>query len=229
MLFSATVLSVTACAAQEPTTTNAAVCQLPVWHCETESCSSDNLLNLSIPIRTEYRGDYDRQSFANNQRGGWSDDDSDCQNTRAEVLIETSLIPVVYGGSSCWVTAGLWYDKFSDKLFEDPGEIDIDHVVALKEAHESGAFRWDTSRRSEFANDYKLAKNLVPMWNSTNRSKGSLEPYQWLPPNEEAWCGFANRWTFVKWFWELSVDEVECQFLTDLLGNCVGDMVSDSK
>ena len=199
----------------------AEACRLQIDYCKPTDCSSYERLDIGIPISEEYDGKYDRGSFSTSgDRSGWSDEDGDCQDTRTEILVETSLIPVVFGGSNCWVVAGLWYDEYSGRVFESPGDIDIDHVVALKEAHESGAYRWTSERRSRFANDYQRAKNLHAIWNSTNRSKGALEPHQWLPPRTEASCGFVERWAFVKWFWTLSVDHEECAFLVTTLENC---------
>lgn len=197
-------------------------CEVTAWPCDVESCAPRNFLHLSLSIAEEYQGEYERTDFygANASRS-WADQDADCQDTRAEVLIVSSLIPIVYGGSSCWVEAGLWHDKFTDKLLEKPSDVEIDHIVPLKEAHQSGAYRWDQKRRFEFANDYDKAKNLTPLWYSTNHSKGALEPHQWLPPNEESRCEYVNRWVFVKWYWELSVDTKECRFTRQLLQQCV--------
>ena len=49
----------------------------------------------------------------------------------------------------------------------------IDHVVSLKDAHESGGFNWSSSRRARFAND---KSNHVPSCKRINSSKGSSVP-----------------------------------------------------
>lgn len=197
-------------------------CEVTAWQCEDEFCAPSNLLLLSLNIEEEYQGNYDRTDFYDAAASrSWADQDGDCQDTRAEVLIDASLVPIVYGGSNCWVEAGLWHDKFTDKITEKPSDIEIDHIVPLKEAHQSGAFRWNQERRFEFANDYEKARNLTPVWYSTNRSKGALEPHQWLPPNDATRCEYVDRWIFVKWYWELSVDIKECQFTRQLLQQCV--------
>lgn len=49
----------------------------------------------------------------------------------------------------------------------------IDHVVSLKDAHESGGFNWSSSKRARFAND---KSNHVPSCKRINSSKGSSVP-----------------------------------------------------
>ena len=51
--------------------------------------------------------------------------------------------------------------------------INIDHVVSLKDAHESGGFNWSSSKRARFAND---KSNHVPSCKRINSSKGSSTP-----------------------------------------------------
>ena len=49
----------------------------------------------------------------------------------------------------------------------------IDHVVSLKDAHDSGGFNWSPSKRARFAND---KSNHVPSCKRINSSKGSSTP-----------------------------------------------------
>ena len=51
--------------------------------------------------------------------------------------------------------------------------INIDHVVSLKGAHESGAARWSDSKKQSFAYD---GSNHVPSCGRVNSSKGSVVP-----------------------------------------------------
>ena len=73
---------------------------------------------------------YDRRDYPH-----WIDLDQDCQNTRHEVLVEESTVPVQFKtNKKCRVVAGKWRDSFTGKRFNDPGKLDIDHLVPLKEA-----------------------------------------------------------------------------------------------
>ena len=51
--------------------------------------------------------------------------------------------------------------------------INIDHVVSLKDAYESGAANWSASKKETFAND---RRNHVPSCVRVNSSKGSAVP-----------------------------------------------------
>ena len=68
----------------------------------------------------------------------WSDADGDCMNTRHEILQARSLVPVALDARGCRVASGLWRAFYSGRLVSDPSELEVDHLVALKEAHESG-------------------------------------------------------------------------------------------
>ena len=70
---------------------------------------------------------YDRKQF-----GNWIDADGDCQNTRHEVLIEESRIPVTFKTSrQCIVISGEWHDPYSGRVFTNSSLLDVDHVVPL--------------------------------------------------------------------------------------------------
>jgi hypothetical protein len=55
--------------------------------------------------------------------------------------------------------------------------INIDHIVSLKDAYESGASSWSDSRKKSFAND---RSNHVPSCGRVNSSKGSEGPSDFL-------------------------------------------------
>ena len=55
--------------------------------------------------------------------------------------------------------------------------INIDHVVSLKDAYESGAASWSDSKKESFANDMS---NHVPSCGRVNSSKGSKGPSDFL-------------------------------------------------
>ena len=67
------------------------------------------------------------------------------------------------------------YPTYSSKGFYTGQTCDtnIDHVVSLKDAHESGASRWTITERITFSND---RLNHVPSCSRVNSSKGSSTP-----------------------------------------------------
>lgn len=150
---------------------------------------------------------YTRAAF-----GGWVDVDHDCQDTRAEILIARSLVPVTYTlPNHCRVATGLWVDEYTGELERNATHLDVDHVVPLAEAWRSGADGWDDSRRSQFSNDpFELALTNLHL----NRSKGDRTPDAWLPESEPWHCMYVARWAIVKQRWNLSVTPAELTALT---------------
>ena len=153
----------------------------------------------------------------------WIDADGDCQNTRQEVLITESLIPVMLDAQGCRVSSGLWFDSFTGQEFTDPSGLDIDHMVPLAEAHRSGSDTWTASRRRQYANDLSSPDILIAVSLSANRSKGDRDPANWLPPNREFHCEYVARWVMTKARWALRSDEAERAAIAGVLSSCLGD------
>ena len=139
----------------------------------------------------------------------WVDEDGDCQDTRQEVLIDESLVPVSLDFRGCRVVGGLWRDEYTGVLFMDPAELDIDHRVSLANAHRSGGWAWDQSRKQAYANDLLDHHHLVAVSASANRTKSDRGPEGWRPPLRDSWCGYATAWRTVKQRWMLSVTAAE--------------------
>lgn len=118
------------------------------------SLSALDVLAL-IPVENEHGTGYDRGLF-----GYPTDADGDSCNTREEVLIRDSLSPAQVDPSGCKVIAGNWLSIYDGKTVSDPAELEIDHVVALKEAWDSGAWSWDRSRQEAFGNDLDDPRSL---------------------------------------------------------------------
>lgn len=142
-----------------------------------------------------------------------------CQNTRAMILKERSLVAVSYkprkDGKSCVVSSGLWEDFYFDEKLEDASLIDIDHIVPLHHAHESGGALWSSELKKLFAND---PQNLAITNRSYNRQKGAKTPLEWMPINRQYACRYMKRWFEVKKKYELVISEQENQHYQDL--NC---------
>lgn len=88
------------------------------------------------------------------------DADGDGCNSRNEVLIaEATVAPTV--GSSCRLSGGAWYSYYDDTSYTATASLDIDHMVALAEAWDSGARTWTTARRQAYANDLGDDRTLI--------------------------------------------------------------------
>ena len=139
----------------------------------------------------------------------WVDQDGDGLDTRQEVLADESLQDPAISGNR--VQTGLWASLYDGVQTSTPGDFDVDHVVALNEAHESGGWAWDTLTRQLYANDLSLPEHLIAVSASSNRSKGARDPAEWLPANPEAVCTYLAWWTTIKVRWELAMDSDEHQ------------------
>jgi hypothetical protein len=125
----------------------------------------------------------------------WIDEDRDCQDARAEVLIRDSLVAVTFAGNKrCIVEAGLWRDPYTGENYTSAAEMDIDHIVPLKWAHGHGGDRWPPLQKRLFAND---TTNLVAVAASVNRQKGSKGPDDWMPPLKAYRCEYLGRFIAV--------------------------------
>ncbi len=171
------------------------------------------LLN-SLPVSNEVTSGYNRELFRH-----WSDLDSDGCDTREEVLIDEKVAGTVVG---CKVVNGKWVSQYDGVTTTNSSNFDIDHFVPLKEAWDSGAWRWDSSTRERFANDQGYALSLIAVSASSNRSKSDRDPSDWLP--SENLCLYAKSWVGVKFRWRLSVDSREKTKLRQLLSDCKGTM-----
>jgi hypothetical protein len=153
-----------------------------------------------------------RSGYSRDEFGGWVDNDGDGCDTRCEVLAQERV------GTLPGLPAGGWRSAYDGYTTPDPSELDIDHVVALGEAWDSGAAQWSANRRSEFAN--AVGPELWAVTAASNRSKGDDDPAEWQPPERSSWCEFANRWVAVKVKWELTADAAEVKALTQMLKAC---------
>ena len=141
----------------------------------------------------------------------WIDVDRDCQNTRQEMLIANSRVPVKFKNArQCTVVSGEWFGVYTGKTFIKASDVDIDHIVPLAHAHRHGADKWTRDQRRTFANDFE---NLLVVDDSANQSKGDQAPYEWLPPRQDYWCEYGKRWSYIKDKYRLWSSELELKTL----------------
>ena len=152
------------------------------------------------------------------EQSGWDDADDDGCNTREEVLVAEAR--TLETDEDACVPPGTWWSWYDGQTVESARGVDIDHMVPLAEAHESGGWRWSYARRFAYANDLTLSQTLTAVSSSSNRSKGARDPAEWKPSVESAWCQYAQDWIAVKVFWGLSADDAEVTALRTLLDEC---------
>lgn len=180
------------------------------------------LLQLeALQVSEESTVSYDRQR----DFGGWLTRGGEpiCLDVRGRVLAAESIsgmmtsIPI---GSHCRVTSGLWNDPYTGTQVYNADKIDVDHVVPLKEAWQSGAWRWSQSARRAYANDLTNPDHLLAVSARANRSKGDRDPAGWLPPNPSFLCRYLEIWVQVKTRWKLTADQAEFNAIRNGLQNC---------
>jgi hypothetical protein len=167
-----------------------------------------------LPVAVERRRGYDRDKFRH-----WVDANNDCQDTRDEVLDTESVTEV----SGCDITTGEWKSYYDGEVWTDSSDVDIDHLVPLAEAWDSGARRWTAGTRTRYANDLSDPRPLVAVTDNVNQSKSDQDPAEWMP--ELGKCRYVREWVAVKIRWRLSVNRPEKQELRSRADNCKNTFV----
>jgi hypothetical protein len=156
------------------------------------------------------RTGYNREDFTH-----WLDNDKNGCSTREEVLVIESLTKE----TSCKELKGPWYSIYDNTTVSDFRKIEIDHVVALAEAWDSGAATWTKTTKASFANDLS-PYSLQAVTTTINRFKSDKDFAEYKPRTLKAKCFLANAVVITKWRWDLSVDKKEFDSLKTTLKSC---------
>jgi len=180
------------------------------------------LNSLSVKGRAAKTG-YTRAQFTH-----WSDLDRNGCDARNDTL-KRDLTEVIYkaGTRDCKVISGLLLDPYSGKVItfsSTKSTIDIDHVVALSNAWQTGAAYFDKTKRQQIAND---PLNLLAVDFSLNRQKGDGDAATWLPPLKSYRCDYVARQIAVKAKYGLWVTQPEKGAIIKLLEMCEGQKISN--
>jgi len=179
---------------------------------------------LEIKGRAPKTG-YDRDLFGDR----WSDDvnvelgRNGC-DTRNDIL-RRDLVEVVIkpGSNGCKVLSGVLNDPYTGTTIDfqrgpdTSDDIQIDHVVALSDAWQTGAQQMDPFARQNFAND---PLNLQTTLGWVNQEKGDGDAATWLPPNTSYRCTFVTRIVEVKAAYRLWVTQAEHDAIAGILAGC---------
>ncbi|MFF9620519.1 HNH endonuclease family protein [Streptomyces griseosporeus] len=164
-----------------------------------------------LTVATENRTGYSRDLFPH-----WITISGTC-NTRETVLKRDGTNVVT--DSSCAATSGSWYSPYDGATWTAASDLDIDHLVPLAEAWDSGASKWTTAQRQAFANDLTRPQ-LIAVTDDVNQAKGDQDPATWMPSRTTYRCTYVRAWVQVKYYYDLSVDSAEKTALTNYLANC---------
>ncbi|MEU6666599.1 HNH endonuclease family protein [Streptomyces sp. NPDC046727] len=176
----------------------------------------------ALPVAAEVREGYQRTSFKHWNAG---QDPTDGCNTRAEVLLSEAVDPpeILPG---CKLSGGRWWSYYDSKWITSASALDVDHMVPLAEAWDSGASQWTAARREAYANDLDAPTSLVAVSAASNRSKADQDPAEWLPPTVEVTCRYVSEWVGTKLRWGLTADATELEALDQLAEACPGTTVT---
>lgn len=171
----------------------------------------------TITVQNEYKSGYSRSLFKH-----WIDANGNGCDTREEVLIAESHSKPQIDAYGCKVIEGDWFSPYDNVVHTNPSELDIDHMVPLKEAWDSGAWNWTAAQRQTFANDLSDPRALIAVTAGQNRSKSDNDPTNWIPPQKSYICTYLAEWVAIKAHWNLSMDQSEFGRIKNLLtASCV--------
>jgi hypothetical protein len=178
---------------------------------------------LTVLNSLEVKGRAAKTGYARSQFPHWSDPDRNGCDARNDTL-KRDLTQIIFksGTRDCKVLTGQLLDPFSGKVIifsSTKSNIDIDHVVALSNAWQTGAAYFDKTKRQQIAND---PLNLLAVDFSLNRQKGDGDAATWLPPLKSYRCDYVARQIAVKAKYGLWVTQPEKGAIIKLLEKCEG-------
>ncbi len=159
--------------------------------------------------------------------GGWINitKDKSCLNTR-EVVLKRSSDPkeIETTKNGCRILRGEWLDPYTEQQFTNPRDIQIDHMVPLKNSYVSGAHLWSSEKRCAYANYLGNSIHLLAVSGEENQEKLDHSPEQYMPPNKAYHCEYLKNWLQIKMIWQLALSDDEVSAIKEwmLQSNCDG-------
>ena len=180
---------------------------------------------LSV-IQTQItKGRAAKTGYTRDQFGpAWADVDRNGCDTRNDIL-KRDLVSEVFKEKTngCTVLTGTLVDPFSGETInfvqgaKTSSEVQIDHVVALSNAWQTGAFKLTADQRKAFAND---PLNLLAVKGRLNSQKGDGDAATWLPPLKSFRCDYVSKQIAVKIKYKLWFTAPEKEAMIRILKTC---------
>lgn len=111
----------------------------------------------------------------------------------------------------------MWIGPYTGQVFTIASDVDIDHIIPLKYAHDHGGALWSPLLKKVFAND---PDNLLVTEDNANQSKGAKGPSEYMPPLTSYHCEYMRRWRFLASKYELEIDRRDADLITLTLRGC---------
>ena len=187
----------------------------------------DVIAKMAVKGRAAKTG-YTREQFGT----AWKDVDRNGCDTRNDIL-NRDLSSIIYKVSAkdCVVLSGVLIDLYSGESISflrgvgTSSDVQIDHVVALSNAWQTGAFKLTMELRTAFAND---PLNLLAVKGVLNSQKGDGDAATWLPPRKSYRCAYVARQVAVKYKYGLWLTAPEKAAILKLLDACPGQVIPAS-
>ena len=182
--------------------------------------ATDVLARLVVKGRAPKTG-YSRDQFGQ----VWADIDRNGCDTRNDIM-KRDLTDLVFkaGTRDCLVISGTLIDRYSGETINfvrgngTSMEVQIDHVVALSNAWQTGAFKLSVVQRTALAND---PLNLFAVKGKLNSQKSDGDAATWLPPLKSFRCAYVSQQIAVKAKYGLWVTPPEKAAMVSILSKCV--------
>ena len=139
------------------------------------------------------------------------------------VILRRDLANTVLGDDNCKVQAGALSDPYTGQRIafkrgaNSSGAVQIDHVVALSNAWQTGAQQLSSEQRISLAND---PLELLAVDGPANQQKGDGDAATWLPSNKPFRCQYIARQIAVKKKYSLWVTPPERTAMERILASC---------
>lgn len=204
-------------------------CSLPFFCGEPTAMAQENNALEAVSTLTVRQTDsvsgYDRDLFQWNK----FDEDGDGCDTRNDILARD--LDDIFKQDKCVVFSGILDDPYTgDRIDFQRGQstsskVQIDHIVALSDAWNSGASHWNESKLRAFGND---PYNLAAVDGTANTQKSNSSADEWLPANAAARCLYVATQVGVKEHYALTVTQTEAQKMREVLGSCPTQSIPQS-
>ena len=180
---------------------------------------------LSVIQAQVTKGRAAKTGYTRDQFGpAWADVDRNGCDTRNDIL-KRDLTNEVFQEKTdlCVVLSGTLADPYSGETINfvrgvaTSSEVQIDHVVALSNAWQTGAFKLSADQRKSFAND---PLNLLAVKGKLNSQKGDGDAATWLPPLKSYRCDYVSRQIAVKIKYKLWFTAPEKEAMVRILKSC---------
>ena len=210
----------------------ALIAAMVVGHAPTPSMAAEPQPGLAIAVleTIAVKGRAPKTGYTRDQFGqAWADVDRNGCDTRNDIL-KRDLTGIIYkpGTRNCVVASGTLADRYSGETINfvrgnvTSMEVQIDHVVALSNAWQTGAFKLSAEQRKALAND---PMNLFAVKGRLNSQKGDGDAATWLPPLKSFRCTYVAQQIAVKAKYSLWVVAPEKAAMLTILAKCPAQKV----